>query len=117
MTPSDQQRLPRFDDTRTLTAEAILGYQENGFVLLRELASRAEVDAYRPIIQNVVREKFQRQEREGRTREVLTVIYYADGTQILRPDSEYRRVDMEAFHPGQAPGDPAASPLNPLLYP
>jgi ectoine hydroxylase-related dioxygenase (phytanoyl-CoA dioxygenase family) len=274
MTASDQQRLPRFDDTRTLTAEAILGYQENGFVLLRELASRAEVDAYRPIIQDVVREKFQRQEREGRkggygrfftqvtniwrldkrlepmvfarrfakaaadlmgvsgvrlyhdqalfkpaggsatpwhqdqvywpldtshtvtlwmplvdaprdmgtmsfaagshregsllnvaisdesqmqferlvrerrfpvvdfelsagdatfhagwtvhsshpntsdrNREVLTIIYYADGTRILQPDSEYRRVDMEAFHPGQAPGDPAASPLNPLLYP
>jgi ectoine hydroxylase-related dioxygenase (phytanoyl-CoA dioxygenase family) len=274
MTPSDQQRLPRFDDTRTLTAEVILGHQENGFVLLRELASRAEVDAYRPIIQDVVREKFQRQEREGRkggygrfftqvtniwrldkrleamvfarrfaqvvadlmgvsgvrlyhdqalfkpaggsatpwhqdqvywpldtshtvtlwmplvdaprdmgtmsfavgshregsllnvaisddsqmqfdqlvrerrfpvvdfelsagdatfqagwtvhsshpntsdrNREVLTIIYYADGTRILRPDSEYRRVDMEAFHPGQAPGDPAASPLNPLLYP
>jgi ectoine hydroxylase-related dioxygenase (phytanoyl-CoA dioxygenase family) len=52
-----------------------------------------------------------------RTREVLTIIYYADGTRIMQPDSDYRRVDMEAFHPGQSPGDPAASPLNPLLYP
>jgi ectoine hydroxylase-related dioxygenase (phytanoyl-CoA dioxygenase family) len=53
----------------------------------------------------------------GRTREVLTIIYYADGTRILDPDTEYRRVDMEAFHPGQKPGELAASPLNPLLYP
>jgi ectoine hydroxylase-related dioxygenase (phytanoyl-CoA dioxygenase family) len=49
-------------------------------------------------------------------REVITVIYYADGARILEPDSEFRRVDMEVFHPGQNPGDVAASPLNPLLY-
>jgi ectoine hydroxylase-related dioxygenase (phytanoyl-CoA dioxygenase family) len=49
-------------------------------------------------------------------REVITVIYYADGARILEPDSEFRRVDMEVFHPGQKPGEIAASPLNPLLY-
>jgi len=274
MTASDPQRMPRFDDTHTLTPEVIRGYQENGFVMLRALATRPEVDAYRPLIQEAVREKFERQEIEGRkggygrfftqvtniwrldarlqglvfarrfakvaadlmgvpgvrlyhdqalfkpaggsatpwhqdqvywpldtthtvtlwmplvdaprdmgtmsfaagshregpllniaisdesqqqferlvrerrfpvidfelkagdatlhagwtvhsshpntsdrTREVLTIIYYADGTRIMNPDSEYRRVDMEAFHPGQKPGDLAASPLNPLLFP
>jgi len=50
-------------------------------------------------------------------REVITIIYFADGTRILQPDSEYRKVDMEVFHPGQKPGEFAASPLNPLLYP
>jgi ectoine hydroxylase-related dioxygenase (phytanoyl-CoA dioxygenase family) len=50
-------------------------------------------------------------------REVITVIYYEDGTRILEPDSEHRRVDLEVFHPGLRPGDLAASPLNPLLYP
>jgi hypothetical protein len=50
-------------------------------------------------------------------REVITIIYYADGTRIMQPDSEYRKVDMEVFHPGQKPGERAASPLNPLLYP
>ena len=49
-------------------------------------------------------------------REVLTIIYYEDGARIIEPDTEYRKVDMEAFHPGQGPGEPAASPLNPLLY-
>ena len=36
---------------------------------------------------------------------------------ILQPDNNHRRVDMKVFHPGQRPGEPAASPLNPVLYP
>lgn len=51
-----------------------------------------------------------------RRREVITIIYYADGTRILEPDNEHRKVDMEVFHPGQKPGELAASELNPLLY-
>ncbi len=51
------------------------------------------------------------------TREVITIIYYADGTRIMDPDNENRKVDMEVFHPGQNAGEVAASPLNPLLYP
>jgi ectoine hydroxylase-related dioxygenase (phytanoyl-CoA dioxygenase family) len=50
-------------------------------------------------------------------REVMTVIYFADGTRLMEPDSTYRRADLEAFHPGQKPGELAASPLNPLLFP
>lgn len=49
-------------------------------------------------------------------REVLTIIYYEDGARLVEPETQYRKVDMEAFHPGQRPGEPAASPLNPLLY-
>ncbi|MEK6649518.1 MAG: phytanoyl-CoA dioxygenase family protein [Bacteroidota bacterium] len=51
-----------------------------------------------------------------RRREVMTVIYYADGTRLLEPDNEHRKTDMEVFHPGQKPGELAASELNPLLY-
>lgn len=51
-----------------------------------------------------------------RRREVLTIIYYADGTRIMEPDNEHRKVDMEVFHPGQKPGELAASVLNPVLY-
>ncbi len=49
-------------------------------------------------------------------REVITIIYYADGARILHPDNEHRKVDMQVFHPGQKPGDVASSELNPLLY-
>jgi hypothetical protein len=35
----------------------------------------------------------------------------------MEPDNEFRKVDLEVFHPGQRPGELAASPLNPLLYP
>lgn len=49
-------------------------------------------------------------------REVMTVIYYEDGATIMEPDSPMRRTDLEAFHPGQRPGERAASALNPLLY-
>jgi ectoine hydroxylase-related dioxygenase (phytanoyl-CoA dioxygenase family) len=51
-----------------------------------------------------------------RRREVLTVIYYADGTRIMEPDHEHRRVDMGVFHPGLTPGDLAASELNPIVF-
>jgi ectoine hydroxylase-related dioxygenase (phytanoyl-CoA dioxygenase family) len=49
-------------------------------------------------------------------REVMTIIYYADRTRIMEPDNQHRKVDMEVFHPGQKPGELAASELNPLLY-
>lgn len=49
-------------------------------------------------------------------REVITIIYYADGTRIMEPDNEHQKVDMEVFHPGLKPGNIAASELNPLLY-
>ncbi len=54
--------------------------------------------------------------RSQQPREVITIIYYADGTRLLEPDNENRRVDMMAFLPGQKPGEIAASELNPLLY-
>ncbi|MGB6648498.1 MAG: phytanoyl-CoA dioxygenase family protein [Bacteroidota bacterium] len=54
--------------------------------------------------------------RSRLVRKVITVIYYADGTRLLEPDTDFRKVDMVVFHPGQKPGDVAASPLNPLLY-
>jgi hypothetical protein len=49
-------------------------------------------------------------------REVIAIIYYADGTRIMEPKHEHRRADMEEFLPGLKAGDLAASPLNPLLY-
>lgn len=50
------------------------------------------------------------------TREVMTVIYFADGVKTMVPDNPYRQNDLEGWLPGVKPGEPAASPLNPLLY-
>lgn len=51
------------------------------------------------------------------TREILTVIYFADGTRVVQPANDNQRVDLEVFVPGARPGDAAASELNPVLYP
>ncbi len=49
-------------------------------------------------------------------REVMTVIYYADGSSLLEPDSNARRADLKRWFPGLQAGDRAISPLNPLVY-
>jgi ectoine hydroxylase-related dioxygenase (phytanoyl-CoA dioxygenase family) len=49
-------------------------------------------------------------------REGLAVTYFADGTCVMAPNHEHRRVDMAEFLPGLKPGDLAASVLNPILF-
>jgi len=49
-------------------------------------------------------------------REVMTIIYFADGARVGPDDSDPRRKDLADWLPGLAPGDVAASPLNPLLW-
>ncbi len=51
-----------------------------------------------------------------RTREVMTVIWFADGARVTEPDNMNRRRDMERWLPGLKPGDLAASELNPLVF-
>jgi ectoine hydroxylase-related dioxygenase (phytanoyl-CoA dioxygenase family) len=55
--------------------------------------------------------------RSDRVREVLTVIYFANGTRVAEPANPNQRVDLDVFIPGAKPGDQAASELNPLLFP
>ena len=50
------------------------------------------------------------------TREVMTIIYLENGTRLTPPDSDSRRNDLATWFPGLKPGDPAASPLNPVVY-
>ena len=50
------------------------------------------------------------------TREVMTIIYFADGTLALEPDNENRANDLAGWLPGVRPGELAASALNPLVY-
>ncbi|MGA2181981.1 MAG: phytanoyl-CoA dioxygenase family protein [Bryobacteraceae bacterium] len=51
-----------------------------------------------------------------RTREVMTVIWYADGARVTEPDNFNRQRDLERWLPGLKPGDLAASDLNPLTF-
>lgn len=55
--------------------------------------------------------------RSTRTRAVLTVIYFADGTRVATPANDNQRVDLDVFIPGARPGDEAKSELNPVLFP
>ncbi|MFD1673803.1 phytanoyl-CoA dioxygenase family protein [Alicyclobacillus fodiniaquatilis] len=48
-------------------------------------------------------------------REVMTIIYFADGARVLEPDSNARKNDLRRWLPGLKPGDKAASRLNPLV--
>ena len=57
-----------------------------------------------------------RANRSARRREVMTIIYFADGARVIEPDNEHRRADLDVFLPGLSGGDLAASPLNPVLY-
>lgn len=51
------------------------------------------------------------------TREVMTIIYYADGVNILPVlDNKNRENDLDSWFPGVKIGEPALSRLNPLLY-
>ena len=51
-----------------------------------------------------------------RLREVMTIIYFPDGTIVGPADNKARNNDLQRWLPGLKPGDVAASPLNPLLY-
>jgi hypothetical protein len=48
-------------------------------------------------------------------REVMTIIYYADKTRVLQPDSSYRENDLKTWLGGAQPGEEAKSELNPLV--
>jgi len=49
------------------------------------------------------------------TREVMTIIYFADGATVTEPKNEHQEADRKRWLAGLAPGAQAASALNPLL--
>jgi ectoine hydroxylase-related dioxygenase (phytanoyl-CoA dioxygenase family) len=49
-------------------------------------------------------------------REIMTIIYYADGAKVMEPDTTVRHKDLQRWLPGLEKGDLAASHLNMLLY-
>lgn len=48
-------------------------------------------------------------------REVMTIIYYPEGTRILEPDHDFRRNDLKTWLGGRKPGEVAESEVNPLV--
>jgi hypothetical protein len=54
--------------------------------------------------------------RSKRMREVMTLIYFVDGTRVGPLDHPNRRFARDAWLPGCEPGGLAASPRNPLLW-
>lgn len=49
------------------------------------------------------------------TREVMTIIYYADGARVTAPQNKWQENDRQVHLCGLEPGSLAASPLNPLV--
>jgi len=51
----------------------------------------------------------------GVTREVMTIIYFADGATVTDPQNQHQEADRQRWLSGLEPGAEAASALNPLL--
>jgi ectoine hydroxylase-related dioxygenase (phytanoyl-CoA dioxygenase family) len=49
-------------------------------------------------------------------REVMTIIFFADGARLLEPRYQERRSPFESLFEGLNPGDVAASDLTPIVY-
>lgn len=52
---------------------------------------------------------------QTKTREVMTIIYYADGARITPPENENQINDIAAWMGGRKVGEIADSELNPIL--
>ncbi|RYG45685.1 phytanoyl-CoA dioxygenase family protein [bacterium] len=50
-----------------------------------------------------------------RVREVMTVIYYPEGTIVKSPSNDFQAADLQVWLGSKLPGEPADGPLNPLL--
>lgn len=111
------------------------GSHKRGYVLSKEIS-----DASEEFFNNFVKENNLRVAGRGKTRagdatfhsgwtlhnapanktekmrEVMTIIYFADKTKILKPDNSYRENDLQTWLGGLAPGEEAKSELNPVVY-
>lgn len=50
------------------------------------------------------------------TREVITIIYFADGAHVTEPKNEHQEADRQRWLGGLTAGSVAASDLNPLVF-
>ena len=52
----------------------------------------------------------------GTMREVMTIIWFADGLRGIEPQHEWHRKDYDKWLPGLQPGEVAATELNPVVW-
>jgi len=52
----------------------------------------------------------------GKMREIMTIIFIADGITIKEPEQDSQKSDMNKFFPGKKPGDIGITEMNPLIY-
>ncbi len=55
--------------------------------------------------------------RSSIPREVMTIIYFADGARLAAPANPAQEHDQRTWMPGAVVGEPVATPLNPVLFP
>ena len=48
-------------------------------------------------------------------REVMTIIYFADGARVTPPENEHQQADLDTWLPGRQLGDSADTDLNPIM--
>ena len=53
--------------------------------------------------------------KSAKMREVMTIIYFADKTRVLKPEHDHRKKDHEVWLMSVPPGEYAASELNPVI--
>lgn len=54
--------------------------------------------------------------RTDRVRKVMTMIYMDEDMVLKTPENDFQQADWDAWCPGAVPGQPIATPLNPVLY-
>ena len=54
--------------------------------------------------------------KSGRLREVMTIIWVADGCRVTEPVNVNQERDLERWMPGLKPGDLVDTELNPVAY-
>src|ERR671923_293506 len=115
--PQTDVELPELTDLHAISAEQAAEFARTGHAVVRGLASERglQVQAHGPL-------------RAGdatfhagwtlhkalpnptsQMREVMTIIYLADGTRVGDVSSEARRADLAKWFPGLGPGDLADS--------
>ena len=86
----------------------------DGKKIRKQFATKAAAVAWRDDSRSAVRKRTLRAPTSTTLREVMTVIYVADGETVQEPRNRFQSSDM-GYLPGLRPGDLVDSPLNPRL--